>query len=110
MKRSAQVALVVAAATGVGGAGYAMMPSQSCTPQAAGNAIDASASACTSRSSSGGSSSGYRGGRSIFGTSGSGSSAPAAQAVSSAGASSSGATTRGGFGGFFHSLGAHIGG
>jgi len=37
MKRSAQVALVLMSAATVGGAGYAMMPRQNCTPP--GNAV-----------------------------------------------------------------------
>jgi hypothetical protein len=112
MKRSAQVALVLAAATGVGGTAYSMMPRDNCVRADGGAPLDPSAQACRSGSGSGSSSS-YRSGRSIFGSSGSGNSASAAQGVSSAGASSSGtsssgATTRGGFGGFFHSLGSHI--
>jgi hypothetical protein len=104
MKRSHAVVAVLAAAT-VGGTAYSMMPSERCARSDGGAAIDPASPAC--RSGSGGSSSGYHGSRSFFSSSGGSGSGGAASTGPS---STSGGTTRGGFGGFFSSLGSHIGG
>jgi hypothetical protein len=97
MKRSQAVLAVIAAAT-VGGTAYSMMGPENCaTPS--GSAVVNPPNAGTSCRSGGGSG-GYHGSRSVFGSSGHGDSASAAPSAASD-------TQRGGFGGFFRSLG-HI--
>jgi hypothetical protein len=94
MKRSAQVVLVVMAATGIGATSMALMPRQDCSQVQPG---EYQSSGCSSTSSrSGGSYSSYS-----HGSSGSSSSS------SSSGTSFVGGTEHGGFGSSAHSFGAH---
>jgi hypothetical protein len=93
----------------VGGGAYALMPRQNCQPSGPGMAAPSSpdaVTACASRSSSSGGGHGGSGGwwsrSSYYG----GSSSPSGTSTSS-GASE---TTRGGFGGFAHSIAAHFSG
>lgn len=98
MKRSHGVIAVLAAAT-VGAGAYSMTPSERCVRSDGGAALDPSARGCRD-SGSGGHGSGARYG--AYG--GSGGSSSVSPSASRAG------ITRGGFGGFFSSLGAHLGG
>ena len=106
MKRSAQVGLVIMSAVGVGGLGYAMMPSEKCQQVDNGAPLDPSSPACRRSSGSG---SGYHGSRTYFGSSNSGDSASTTTTKPST-PSGGGGTSRGGFGSFFSSLGSHISG
>jgi hypothetical protein len=109
VKRSRHVALLLMGTMAVGGGAYALMPRQSCQPGGPGMAAPSSpeaAQACASRTSSSSGGHGGSGGwwsrSSYYGGS-----------SSSSGTSTvSGATetTRGGFGGFAHSIAAHFSG
>jgi hypothetical protein len=105
MKRSQGVVAILTAAM-VGGTAYSMMPSERCERADGGAPLDPASSAC--RSGSGGSSgSGWHSSRSYFGSYGDGSSSSSGNAPSGSATPSAG-TQRGGFGGFFSSLGSHI--
>ena len=101
MKRSHAVVAILAAAT-VGGTAYSMMPSERCERSDGGAALDPSSPGCRGGSSG----SGWHSSRSYFGSYGGDNSASSANA-STTSAPSSG-TQRGGFGGFFSSLGSRI--
>jgi hypothetical protein len=95
MKRSAQIALVVMAATGVGATSYALMPRKDCGQAQLGATQD---DACR----------GARGGTSHGGSGFYGSSRTSSGSSSgSTSASFFGGTARGGFGGTAHGMGAH---
>lgn len=110
MKRSSQVALLLAGVTAAGGAGYAMMAPDDCANQerAGLTAPDQNASRCSSSSSHG---------RSYY-SHGSGSNFGSSDASSGHGSSSSssqhgsfgGGTAWGGFGGTGHAVAAHAAG
>jgi len=106
MKRSHAVVAMLAAAT-VGGTAYSMMPSERCQRSDGGAALDPSAPACRSDSgrSGGSGGSGWHSSRSYFGSSGD---SNASSGSSSSSSTSAGGTQRGGFGGFFSSLGSRI--
>jgi hypothetical protein len=103
VKRSNHVALLLMGTFAVGGAAYAMMPSENCGPRA-GLALDANAQCPPHGSSSGSGSSSSR--SSFFGSDDS----SARQASANASDSASGKVTRGGFGGFAHAFAAHFSG
>jgi hypothetical protein len=105
VKRSSHVALLLMGTFAVGGAAYAMMPSENCGPRA-GLALDANAQ-CPPRGSSSGSGGGSSSSRSSFFGSDDSS---ARQASANASDSASGKVTRGGFGGFAHAFAAHFSG
>jgi hypothetical protein len=91
MKRSAQVVLVVMAATGVGATSYAFRPADDCAQRGV------ESDACNRRGGTGS----HGGGSYFFGSRGS--------SASPSGSSTAlgGATVRGGFGGTAHGMGAH---
>jgi hypothetical protein len=103
-KRSNHVALLVMGSLAIGGGAYALMGRQDCRPSAppspgmAASGVPATGTACTTRTSSGGSASAGGGRYSFFSgdTSGRG---------SGASVPSSGGVTRGGFGSFAHAFG-----
>jgi hypothetical protein len=104
-KRSSHVALLVMGTLAVGGGAYALMPRESCQPAPslgmAAPAMPTTGTACTTRTSTGGSGSGgtsRSSGYSFFGGDSSGGS-------SSTSVSSSSSVTRGGFGSFAHAFG-----
>jgi hypothetical protein len=101
-KRSGHVGLLLMGTFAVGGAAYALMPSETCQPPPAmaAPATPAAATACTSRSSSGGGSSSRTSRFSFYG--GDSSSSRTASAGS---ADSSSGVTRGGFGSIAHAFG-----
>ena len=107
MKRTAHIALVVMAAAGVGGVGYAMMPREDCVRSDGGAPVDPSEPACRTSSGSG---HGSHGIWHSYGGSSSGSSSSTSTAPSTAFASPSAGTTHGGFGSFAHAIAAHAGG
>jgi hypothetical protein len=105
-KRSSHVALLLMGAFAVGGAAYALMPRETCTPPSPGMAQpgvpQANTTNCASRgwmSGSGGHSSSSR-----YGFFGDDSSSRSSSSASSSEASSS-SVSRGGFGGFAHAFG-----
>jgi hypothetical protein len=100
-KRSSHVALLVMGTLAVGGGAYALMGPESCQPAApgvAGATVPQTATACTSRGSSGGTSYTRSSHYSFFGG---GSSSHS----SSAGAAESGGISRGGFGSLARAFG-----
>jgi len=96
MKRSAQVVLVVMAATGVGATSMALMPRQDCSQVQPG---EYQSSGCGSSRSG---SSYYS-----YGSHGSSSSTSSSSSSSSSRTSFMGGTEHGGFGSSAHSFGAH---
>ncbi|WJR77342.1 hypothetical protein [Bradyrhizobium sp. NP1] len=102
-KRSGHVGLLLMGTFAVGGAAYALMPSETCQPPQpamAAPATPAAATACTSRSSSGGGSSSRTSRFSFYGGDSSSS------RTASAGSADSGSgVTRGGFGSIAHAFG-----
>jgi hypothetical protein len=112
VKRSHNVALLLMGTFAIGGGAYALMPSESCTPAAAGMAAPSgvqSGAGCPPRGSSSGGGHGSSGGssRSSF-FSGDSSSSQASSGTSSD--SGSGGVTRGGFGSFAHAFTSHFSG
>jgi len=108
VKRSGHVALLMMGTLAVGGSAYALMPRENCQPNGPGMAAPPSpeaVSACASRTSSG---SGGHGGLWSRRTSFFGGDSAASPAGSSASTSSE--TSRGGFGSFARSIGAHFSG
>jgi len=102
VKRSGHVALLLMGTLAVGGGAYALMPRETCepaTPGMASLALPQTNTACSPRSSSGGSGAGHSSRSSFYGGS-SGQSSSMATSDSSAGA-----ITRGGFGSFAHAFG-----
>jgi hypothetical protein len=100
VKRSGHVALLLMGTLAVGGGAYALMPRETCEPAAPGIAAPAlpqTNTACSPRSSSGGS--GHSSRSSFYG----GSSGQSSSTATSD--SSSGTVTRGGFGSFAHAFG-----
>ncbi len=97
-KRSSHVALLVMGTLAVGGGAYALMGPENCQPAVAGTAVPQTATACTSRGSSGSGSYSRSSHYSFFGGDSSGHS-------SSAGAAESSGVSRGGFGSFAHAFG-----
>jgi hypothetical protein len=97
MKRSAHVALVVMATTGVGASAYALMPSENCGQTPPGVAQSES---CRSSHGGYGHAGGWWGSRgsSFF-------SSPSGSESGSSATAFSGATERGGFGGTAHGMG-----
>jgi hypothetical protein len=113
VKRSRHVALLLMGSLVVGSGAFAMMPRENCEPKGGGAAtpsLPQGGTECAPRSSSSGG--GYRGSggswsrSSFFG--GDSSSNRSSSGTSSE--SGSGQATRGGFGGFAHSLAAHFSG
>jgi hypothetical protein len=112
VKRSSHVALLLMGTFAIGGGAYALMPSESCPPAAAGMAAPSglqSSAGCPPRGSSSGGGHGSSGGssRSSF-FSGDSSSSHASSGTSSD--SGSGGVTRGGFGSFAHAFTSHFSG
>jgi uncharacterized membrane protein YgcG len=107
VKRSSHVALLMMGTLAVGGGAYALMPRANCQPTGSGMATPSSpeAAACASRASSSGGHGGSGGwwSRSSF----YGGSSSSSGTSTSPGATE---TTRGGFGGFAHSIAAHFSG
>jgi hypothetical protein len=109
VKRSGHVALLMMGTLAVGGSAYALMPRENCQPNAPGMAAPSSpaaAATCASSSSSGGhSGSGGSWSRrtSFFG-------GDSASSSGTSTASGSTETSRGGFGSFARSIGAHFSG
>jgi uncharacterized membrane protein YgcG len=108
VKRSRHVALLLMGTMAVGGGAYALMPRENCQPSGPGVAAPSSpeaGQACATRTSSSGGHGGSGGwwSRSSF---------YGGNSSSSGTSTSSGATetTRGGFGGFAHSIAAHFSG
>jgi hypothetical protein len=109
VKRSHHVALLMMGTLAVGGGAYALMPRQNCQPGGPGMAAPSTpdaAGACARGSSSSGGHGGGSGGwwshSSYYG----GTSSLSATST----ASGATETTRGGFGGFAHSIAAHFSG
>ena len=110
-KRSSHVALLLMGTFAVGGAAYALMPRESCTPASANVAAPpspgvvqpavppANATNCTARGSSGGS------GHSRYSFFSGGDSASRSSSGSSSAEAESGHVSRGGFGAFAHAFG-----
>jgi len=105
-KRSSHVALLLMGTFAVGGAAYALMPSESCTPPSPAMAEpavpQASGTTCTSRGSSG--SGGYSH-SSRYGFFGGGDSSGRSSSAGSSSESESGSVSRGGFGAFARAFG-----
>ena len=107
MKRSAQVVLVVMAATGVGATSYALMPREDCGQTQAGAA---QTDWCRSSSGGSGHSGSYSGSPRGSSSSGTGFSSGTGSSSGSAPAALVGGTERGGFGSFARSFASHISG
>jgi hypothetical protein len=113
-KRSSHVALLLMGTFAVGGAAYALMPRQTCTPPSPGMAASASPGmaqtvapqtngvGCTSRGSTGGGS-GYHSSR--YGFFGGGDSSGRSSSGGSSSEAESGSVTRGGFGSLARAFG-----
>jgi hypothetical protein len=107
VKRSGHVALLMMGTLAVGGSAYALMPRENCQPNAPGMAAPSSpqtAAACASHTSSGhGGWGGSWSRRGFF-------SSDSASSSGTSTASGSTETSRGGFGSFARSIGAHFSG
>jgi hypothetical protein len=104
VKRSNHVALLLMGTFAVGGAAYALMPSENCG-QRPGMASDAQSNAqCPPRGSSSGGGGSSR--SSFFG----GDDSSGRQSSANSSEPASGKVTRGGFGGFAHAFAAHFSG
>ena len=103
MKRSAQIVLVVMAATGVGATSYALMPREDCAQQQPGAA---QSDACRRSYGSGGT---YRSGSSYGFWSHGSSGTSSGTSSGSTSTAFSGGVARGGFGGTGHAMGGHAG-
>jgi hypothetical protein len=104
VKRSSHVALLLMGTFAVGGAAYALMPTENCG-QRPGMAADFSAQ-CPPRGSSSGGGSGGSSRSSFFGSDES----SGRQSSANPSEPASGKVTRGGFGGFAHAFAAHFSG
>jgi hypothetical protein len=104
VKRSNHVALLLMGTFAVGGAAYALMPSQNCG-QRPGLALDANAQ-CPPR----GSSSGTSGSSSLRSSFFASDDLSGRQSSANSSEPASGKVTRGGFGGFAHAFAAHFSG
>ena len=113
LKRSRHVAVLLMGSLVVGSGAFAMMPRENCEPKGGGMAtpsLPQGSTECVPRSSSSGRGYGGSGGswsRSSFFGGDSSSNRPSSGNSSQSG---SGEATRGGFGGFAHSLAAHFSG
>jgi hypothetical protein len=104
-KRSGHVALLLMGTLAVGGGAYALMPGDNCQPAAPGMAAP---TGCQPRGSS--SSGGSGGGSSRYGYFSGGSSSGGSSSGTTSSDSGSSQVSRGGFGSFAHSFGAHFSG
>ncbi|MBX9650148.1 MAG: hypothetical protein K2X57_24170 [Xanthobacteraceae bacterium] len=105
-KRSSHVALLLMGTLAVGGGAYALMPGDNCQPTAPGMAAP---TGCQPRGSSSGGGSGGGSSRYGFFSGGSSSGSSSASTTTSSDSGSS-HVSRGGFGSFAHSFGAHFSG
>jgi hypothetical protein len=105
VKRSNHVALLLMGTFAVGGAAYALMPSENCG-QLPGMALDSNAQCPPRGSSSGGGGGSFSSRSSFFGSNDSSD----RQSSATSSESASGKVTRGGFGGFAHAFAAHFSG
>jgi hypothetical protein len=106
-KRSSHVALLLMGTLAVGGGAYALMPGDNCQPTAPGMAAPTGCQPRGSSSSGGGSGGGSSRYGFFSGGSSSGSSSASTTTSSDSGSSH---VSRGGFGSFAHSFGAHFSG
>ncbi len=105
-KRSNHVALLLMGTLAVGGGAYALMPGDNCQPTAPGMAVP---TGCQPRTSSSGGGSGGGSSRYSYFSGGSSSGSSSASTITSSDSGSS-QVSRGGFGSFAHSFGAHFSG
>jgi hypothetical protein len=106
-KRSSRVALLLMGTLAVGGGAYALMPGDNCQPTTPGMAAPTGCQPRGSSSSGGGSGGGSSRYGFFSGGSSSGSSSASTTTSSDSGSSQ---VSRGGFGSFAHSFGAHFSG